>query len=337
VKCIMGELTDETNMARGFSLLLTTWAAGYVLGPIIGGVLSRPQDRWPQVFSDPFWDKYPYLLPCLVSVAFVCLSFVMVAIYLEETVKFRPVLTNSDVTEEGSSDALDQHPDDARKPLPLRSVLTRPVLISIANYAILALLEMASLALIPLMWSTSVEFGGLNYGPVSIGLWMSMYGCIDGIFQFTLAPHILDRFGGRYAFMISVTACAVVYIMFPFENLALRMRQADGGPNEVVSLLILLQLSSLCVRGMGFSAVFIFIASAAPSKQSLGATNGLAQAVISIQRTIGPAAADWLFAFSVTNNVLGGNFVYVVLLVVVCVGLCVATGLPRHRRAHSRQ
>jgi hypothetical protein len=168
-------------------------------------------------------------------------------------VKFQPVLTNSDVTEEGSSDALDQDPEDAQEPLPLRSVLTRPVLISIANYAILALLEMASLALIPLMWSTSVEFGGLNYGPASIGLWMSMYGCIDGIFQFTLAPHILERFGARYTLMISVTACAVVYIMFPFENLALRMCQAVGGPNMVVSLLILLQLSLMSIQRMGFS------------------------------------------------------------------------------------
>ncbi|KAH9955869.1 hypothetical protein BC827DRAFT_829114 [Russula dissimulans] len=252
-------------------------------------------------------------------------------------VKFQPVLTNSDVTEEGSSDALDQNPEDTQEPLPLRSVLKRPVLISIANYAVLTLLETASMALIPLVWSTSVEFGGLNYGPASIGLWMSMYGCMDGIFQFTLAPHILRRFGARYAFMTSVTACAVVYITFPFENIALRMRQAVGGPNMVVSLLILLQLSSLCVRGMGFIAVFIFIASAAPSQQSLGATNGLAKTVISVQRTIGPAAADWLFAFSVTNYVLGGNFVYVVLLGVVCVGLCTATRLPRHRRAHGRQ
>jgi len=329
----MAELTDETNIARGYSLMLMTGAAGYVLGPIIGGVLSRPQDRWPVLFSDPFWNKYPYILPCLVSVVFVCLSFVMIMLFLEETVKFQPVLTNSDVTE----DALDRHLDDTQKPLPLRSVLTRPVLISIANYAVLALLDTASLSLIPLVWSTSVEFGGLNYSPASIGLWMSMYGCIDGVLQFTLAPRILGRFGARYAFMFGVTACAVVCIMFPSENLALRMRQAVGGPNVVVWPLILLQLSSLSIERMGFIAVFIFITSAAPSKRSLGATNGLAQAIVSVQRTMGPAAADWLFAFSITNNVLGGNFVYVVLLVLVCVGLCTATRLPRHRWAHSGQ
>ena len=162
-------------------------------------------------------------------------------------------MTNSHVIEEGPGDALDQRLDDAQKPLPLRSVLTRPVLISIGNYAVLALLETASLSLVPLVWSTSVEFGGLDYSPASIGLWMSVYGFIDGIFQFTLAPQILGRFGARHAFMIGVTACAVVYTMFPSENLVLRMRQAVGGPNVVVWLLILLQLFFLSVQRMGYS------------------------------------------------------------------------------------
>ena len=74
----------------------------------------------------------------------------------------------------------------------------------------------------------------------------------------------------------------------------------------------------------------MYLSSAAPNERSLGATNGLAQSVASIQRTVGPAVADWLFAFSIANNVLGGNFVYFVLLVLVCVGLYVAAQLPRH-------
>jgi hypothetical protein len=79
-------------------------------------------------------------------------------------------------------------------------------------------------------------------------------------------------------------------------------------------------------------SVFMFIAAAAPNKRSLGATNGLAQTVVAIQRTVGPAAAASLFAFSLANDVLGlgGNFAYVVLLVVVCVGLGVAAQLPRY-------
>ena len=74
----------------------------------------------------------------------------------------------------------------------------------------------------------------------------------------------------------------------------------------------------------------MYIPSASPNKRSLGATNGVAQTMVSVQRTVGPAAAASLFAFSVENNVLGGNFVYVVLLVVVCAGLGVAVQLPKN-------
>jgi hypothetical protein len=31
VKSAMAELTDETNVARGFSLLLMVWSVGYVI------------------------------------------------------------------------------------------------------------------------------------------------------------------------------------------------------------------------------------------------------------------------------------------------------------------
>ena len=79
----------------------------------------------------------------------------------------------------------------------------------------------------------------------------------------------------------------------------------------------------------------MYISSAAPNKQSLGSTNGVAQMVVSIQRTIGPAAAASLFAFSLDNNVLGGNFAYVVLLATVWIGLGVAVQLPKKTWRHN--
>ena len=73
----------------------------------------------------------------------------------------------------------------------------------------------------------------------------------------------------------------------------------------------------------------MYISSAAPNKRSLGATNGVAQTMVSIQRTVGPAAAASLFAYSLDSNIFGGNFAYVVLFVVVWVVLGVALQLPK--------
>ena len=81
--------------------------------------------------------------------------------------------------------------------------------------------------------------------------------------------------------------------------------------------------------------MYLYISSAAPNRRSLGTVNGLAQTIASVQRTVGPAAADSLFAFSVTHNILGGDFVYVVPVSIVCVGLYVAVKLPRHAWTHS--
>ena len=57
------------------------------------------------------------------------------------------------------------------------------------------------------------------------------------------------------------------------------------------------------------------ISSAVTNKGSLGAAMGLTQTVVAIQRMAGPAVADWLFAFSLMNNVLSGNFAYVIFVI----------------------
>ncbi|KAH9956309.1 hypothetical protein BJV74DRAFT_800154 [Russula compacta] len=100
--------------------------------------------------------------------------------------------------------------------------------------------------------------------------------------------------------------------------------------NVIVWLFVVLQLSLICITGMGFNSVFMFLAAAAPNKHLLGATNGLAQTVVVAQRTISPATAASLFTFLLANDVLGGNFAYVVLLSIISIGLCTAVQLLRH-------
>jgi len=58
----------------------------------------------------------------------------------------------------------------------------------------------------------------------------------------------------------------------------------------------------------------MFITASAPSKNVLGAINGLGQTTASMARAVGPALATSLFAFSKEHNVLNGNAVYVVLV-----------------------
>ena len=93
---------------------------------------------------------------------------------------------------------------DSEKPLQLRAPLTRPVVVSVANYCVIGLLEMIAQAVMPLVWSTLVEFGGLGMNPASIGLWMAGYGFMNGVFQFFAFPRIVGHFGPRRIFIINI-------------------------------------------------------------------------------------------------------------------------------------
>ncbi|KAH8993669.1 MFS general substrate transporter [Lactarius deliciosus] len=351
MKSMMAELTDETNMARGFSLIPVTWAIGSTMGFSISllysvlWLISGPLGpSWrivgPNVFSHPFWGEYPYLLPCLTTATYSLLSFTLAAIFLKETINSSRIMKlntviNSDIPRVGEREILDGPVKDQERPLPLRALLTKPVVVSIANYCMISLLDIITIALIPLVWSTSVGFGGLGMSPASIGLWTSGYGIMNGVFQFVAFPRFVGRFGPWHIFIACIILFFPVYIMFPLESLALRHSTRDLNP--AVGLLMILQLSAETLANMGFDrpgVIFMYMSSAAPNKQSLGATNGVAQTVVSIQRAIGPAAATSLFAFSLENNILGGNLVYVVLLALVLVGLGVAVQLPRDMWKH---
>jgi len=249
-----------------------TWLIFMIFSPLVGGNLARPQERWPHLFTHSFWAKYPYFLPCLVVAAYCVISFVTVALFLNpergssplfkkcatelygaQTVIRQPPLsvrTGPDIPQEESRVSGEASVKDVQKPPPLRSLLTRPVRITIINHAMLAFLEVSALALIPLIWSTPVEFGGLNFRPVSIGSWMSVYGCMNGFFQFAIFPHVIERFGLRPVLIVSVAVYTVIFAMFPLENFMLR--RTIGGPNMTIWPLVLLQLGLLSIHKMGF-------------------------------------------------------------------------------------
>jgi hypothetical protein len=75
--------------------------------------------------------------------------------------------------------------------------------------------------------------------------------------------------------------------------------------------------------------IFIYISAASPNRASLGATNGLAQLLVSIMRAIGPAISTSLFSLSLAEGYLGGGLVYTVLLAISLVAIAFGTTLPR--------
>ena len=65
----VGELAHNAklNQAKAFSLFGFCSAIGYVIGPLIGGLLSRPAEKYSCRGPGNIFIEYPYLLPCVIS------------------------------------------------------------------------------------------------------------------------------------------------------------------------------------------------------------------------------------------------------------------------------
>jgi hypothetical protein len=114
----------------------------------------------------------------------------------------------------------------------------------------IGLIEMEVTALIPLVWSTSIELGGLGMSPASIGLWMTGCGLLSGIIQLVVLPRLERRIGPRSVFITSICCFFPVYVMFPLENLA--ARHSSQSTNLTIVLFITLQLLAFSLSDMVF-------------------------------------------------------------------------------------
>jgi hypothetical protein len=86
--------------------------------------------------------------------------------------------------------------------------------------------------------------------------------------------------------------------------------------------------AKLTSQPLPLGCAHIFITSAAPTRNALGTTIGLSQSLVSLTRAVAPAATASLFAFSLEHNLLGGKFVYIVLIALVLLALSVSSRLP---------
>eukprot|EP00026_Physarum_polycephalum_P005000 Phypoly_transcript_05026.p1 GENE.Phypoly_transcript_05026~~Phypoly_transcript_05026.p1 ORF type:complete len:610 (+),score=97.64 Phypoly_transcript_05026:206-2035(+) len=88
VKGMAADICDKTNQVKGVGVMQLGWGLGGIIGPLIGGILSRPCSTFQNFCSEGslFW-KYPYLLPNLFSCGVSVLAIITLIIYLPKDEK----------------------------------------------------------------------------------------------------------------------------------------------------------------------------------------------------------------------------------------------------------
>ncbi|KAI6044364.1 major facilitator superfamily domain-containing protein [Pisolithus marmoratus] len=335
MKSMVAEITDPTNMAQACSLMPLTWFFGNTVGPLIGGLLEHPTEKFPAVFRDSvFFKKYPYFLPCSVSATFAVICWFIAYFSLEETIT--PRMSPKDYflgrkpkhqePNVGSPVMADNGVHSASEgQLPLQKLLVRPVLIAAGCYAFFALTDMAIRTVLPVYFAMPIEMGGLGLGPSAIGTILALLGFANGICQCLLFVPLQDRLGPKILYLIGAFLCIPVIALFPMTTWVARERGLDS----LVWTLVGSQMILYVLTTFSFSVTFIYINAAAPNRASIGATNGLAQMMVSVMRAFGPAGANSAFSWSIQRNVMGGYFVYWMMAGIASIPLVMGFFLPK--------
>lgn len=157
-------------------------------------------------------------------------------------------LSSSATAVEPDARSDDSADDAADGPVPFSALFTRPVLLSIAAYASLAVLDIAFGALQPLFYATPVAAGGLGFTPPTIGLLLGIFGVLNGAFQGLFFARIVRGMGLRRTLQVGLGAFAPLFALFPLANWVAR----EEGVGAKVWVVLVVQLMFCVVMDMSY-------------------------------------------------------------------------------------
>ncbi|KAG1829525.1 major facilitator superfamily domain-containing protein [Suillus subalutaceus] len=330
MKSMVADITDSTNMPQAYGYIPFAWQAGIALGPLVGGLLAHPTVRYPELFGRfELLKAYPYFLPCGVigtlALVWWCVMFLFLSESTQPSTSFARLLG----LRESERSALRTMPSDSdlrskMKPLPFRDLLVTRVVIATCAYAAVALIEISFRAVQPVFYATPIEMGGLGLDTPAIGIILAVLGILNGVLQALFFVRLHDWLGGRNLYLFSVFSYFPMLALFP----AISFTAKAQGLSYFAYLLVGLQLLAFVISYSAYGVVFMYINASAPNRASIGATNGLAQTVVSVIRAIGPALVNSAYSLSIEKQLLVGNMAYWLMAGMVCIAIGVGSALP---------
>ncbi|KAF7374099.1 Major facilitator superfamily multidrug-resistance DHA1 sub-family [Mycena sanguinolenta] len=327
--------------------------------PFVGGLLANAATKWPSSLGKiGLLRIYPYFLPCALaaSVAFAGSIFAFYGlrevttewiVHLEKGTEYSLAeQTLLSAIERSKCRRGNRRPTETDPLLgvespnlilcssnipPVSELFTREVRIAVLNNGMLCLCDMAAETLIPLVYSTPIALGGLGMKPHDIGVIFGLCAVGNAILQAFLGGRLIRYFGPRRIFIAAFCALTIVFSLYPPLSAA---AHRAGRIDTSVSVLIALQLGSMCVMYFAYAAAMLFIIDSAPSRASIGTIVGFAQIVATISRAVAPSLASSLFLFSVKYNLIGGYMAYIALGGITLLAIRCALMLPCRLTSH---
>ena len=105
-----------------------------------------------------------------------------------------------------------------RRPLSLRDLFVPGIVIAAINLSSTYLLQAFYLETEVLYLSTPIRDGGLGFSPWAIGTLSSISATVTGMSQLFIFPHVHERWGSKYVFVLGLFAFIPSFVLWPLMN-----------------------------------------------------------------------------------------------------------------------
>mmetsp|Transcript_16934 Transcript_16934/g.30385 ORF Transcript_16934/g.30385 Transcript_16934/m.30385 type:complete len:413 (-) Transcript_16934:3460-4698(-) len=266
-KASLAELLPEKLQAQAMSMYTTGLQIGQLLGALAGGFLTHPDSSG--LLHNGIFVEFPYLLPNFIVFGLSALCFVLVIMFLKESLKIEGQRRKVKLIE-----LLKQSPN----------VGWLLLLVAVSSFADSWMTELMNFW----MWAKR-ESGGLELDPRDIGVYLGLVSLLTSSIQVVFYRRIVDRKGVLWTCKTGLLLLCIACLVIP--NLAY-----VPWPG-VAALCCLMLYISLSIQV--FCSLFIFINNAVDA-EARGLFNGLALLISCSGRAIGPTASGALFSWSLS-------------------------------------
>jgi DHA1 family tetracycline resistance protein-like MFS transporter len=278
-RAYIGDISEPGEISRRMGMIGAAFGLGFMIGPFIGGLLSDPSISIGGFFDTTFWEKYPYLLPCIFSSILSMISLFLAIIWLPESLSKNSRNNKIDSPMKEIKNIFDN----------LINVLKSSQIstLILANFLFMFGFSMMHGTFI-LFTAMDVENGGLGFTEMQNGWVFAFIGVIGVIIQGGLIGKLTDRFSMKNLMIFGTLLCGLGIASLPYVP-----------PNT--SWLIFLGAAALAIGNALFSptqsSLLTFVTN--DSGYELGAVMGAQEGYSALARIIGPLLAAYIWSETV--------------------------------------
>ncbi|XP_048548565.1 probable peptide/nitrate transporter At3g43790 [Triticum urartu] len=323
IKAYASEVCRTEHQALGISLVTSSRAIAFVIGPAIGGFLSQPAKKYPNIFSEKsIFGRFPYFLPSF-AISVLAAGACVACIWLPETLHMHHD-DNVEAIDTMEAQVVDPNIVNVKgiqsrsgRFASTMSLLKNWQLMSaITLYCVFSLYDTAYIEIFSLWAVSSRKYRGLNFTSEDVGTVLAISGIGIFVYQLVVYPFLAKYAGLIKPFRSAAVLSILLVATYPF------IANLYG-----VELKVLINIASL-LKNM-FAATITtacnILQNTVVRQEQRGVANGISVTLMSIFKAAGPAAAGVLFSWAQKNTtglfLPGDQILFIFLNMVAIIGL----------------